>query len=95
MFFTDSDEREKGYERIEVDLSSLRRYDSSHTTSIPQNIYIYTGDANKQSDSILPNVSYLRTCLEGAGQWGRVFYSDFLHSTFVRDDILLKTYMNK
>jgi hypothetical protein len=52
-FFTDLDEREKGYQRIEVDPSSLRRYGSSSTTSIPQNIYIYTGDMDKQSNSIL------------------------------------------
>jgi hypothetical protein len=92
-FFTDLDEREKGYQRIEVDPSSLRRYGSSSTTSIPQNIYIYTGDMDKQSNSILPNESYLRTCLEGAEQWGEDFYSDFLHSTFVRDNVLLNTYL--
>ena len=92
-FFTGLDEREKGYERIGVDPSALRRYSSSHTASIPQNIYIYTGDMDKQSDSILPNESYLRTCLEGAAQWGEDFYSDFLHSTFVRDNVLLNTYL--
>jgi hypothetical protein len=91
--FTDLDEREKGYQRIGVDPSSLRRYDASHTTPNPQNIYIYTGDMDKQSDSILPNESYLRTCLEGAAQWGEDFYSDFLHSTFVRDNVLLNTYL--
>jgi hypothetical protein len=92
-FFIDLDEREKGYERIGVASSSLRRYDSSYTSPIPQNIYIYTGDEDKQSDSILPNESYLRTCLEGAEQWGEDFYSDFLHSTFVKNDILLRTYI--
>lgn len=92
-FFTDLDEREKGYERIEVEPSSLRRYDSSRTAPIAQNIYIYTGDVDKQSDSILPNESYLHTCLEGAEQWGRDFYSDFLLSTFVKDEVLLKTYL--
>src|SRR3954447_21662558 len=61
-FFTNLDEREKGYQRIGVAQSSLRRYNSSHTSPIPQNIYIYTGDVEKQSASILPNESYLRTC---------------------------------
>jgi hypothetical protein len=92
-FFADLDEREKGYKRIRVAPSSLRRYDYSYTSPIPKNIYIYTGDVDKQSDSILPNESYLRTCLEGAEQWGEDFYRDFLHSTYVKNDILLGTYI--
>src|SRR4051812_35519998 len=92
-FFTELDEREKGYKRIGVDPSFLRRYDSCYTSPISQNIYLYTGDMDKQSDSILPNESYLNTCLEGARQWGEDFYKDFLHSTFVKNDILLSTYL--
>lgn len=91
-FFADLDEREKGYARIEVAPSSLRGYGSSHVTPTPRNIYIYTGDEDKQSDFILPNEAYLRTCLEGAKQWGEDFHDDFLDSTFVKDDILLRTY---
>ena len=92
-FLADLDEREKGYNRIGVAPSSLRGYDSSYATPIPRSIYIYTGDMDKQSDSILPNESYLRTCLEGAKQWGEDFYDDFLDSTFVKDDVLLRTYL--
>lgn len=91
-FFADLDEREKGYARIRVAPSSLRVYGSSHAIPIPRNIYIYTGDENKQSDSILPNEPYLRTCLEGAKQWGEDFHDDFLDSTFVKNDILLRAY---
>ena len=92
-FFTDLDEREKGYERIRMAPSSFRGYDPPSTAPISRNIYIYTGVLDKQSDSILPNESYLRTCLEGAWQWGEDFYGDFLDSTFVKDDILLRTYL--
>lgn len=93
-FFTDLDKREKGYNRIRVAPSSLRRYDSSSATLTPPNIYIHTGDTDKQSDSILPNVSYLRTCLEGAEQWGEDFYDDFLDTTFIGDNVSLRTYLD-
>ncbi len=92
-FLIDLDRREKGYSRIEVAPSYLQKYNLSHTTPIPQNIYIYTGDVDKQSDSILPNASYLHKCLEGAKQWGEDFYSDFLDSTFVKNDIPLREYI--
>lgn len=92
-FLIDLDRREKGYNRIEVAPSYLQKYDLSYTTPIPQNIYVYTGDVDKQSDSILPNASYLHKCLEGAKQWGEDFYSDFLDSTFVKNDILLRSYI--
>lgn len=95
-FFTDQDEREKGYNRIGVASSCLRRYDDlAYATPTPQNIYIYTGMTKKQNDSILPNESYLSTCLEGAKQWGEDFYGDFLDSTFVKDDVLLRAYLNR
>ena len=92
-FFTDSDKRERGYNRIRVAPSYLQKYDSSYTTSIPRNIYIYAGGTNQQSDSILPNTSYLDTCLEGAKQWGEDFYNDFLDSTFIKNNALLRTYV--
>jgi hypothetical protein len=92
-FFIDLDRREKGYNRIEVSPSYLQKYDLSYTPPIPENIYVYTGEVDKQSDSILPNPSYLHKCLEGAKQWGENFYSDFLNSTFVKNSILLRSYI--
>jgi hypothetical protein len=41
----------------------------------------------------MPNASYLSICLEGAKQWGQDFYNDFLDSTFIEDDILLRAYV--
>ncbi len=92
-FLIDLDRREKGYNRIEVAPSCLQEYDSSYTIPTLQSIYIHTGDVDKQSDSILPNTSYLHKCLEGARQWGDNFYSDFLDSTFVKNNILLRAYI--
>jgi hypothetical protein len=92
-FFVDLDEREKGYNRIRVAPSRIEKYDSSCTEPVPQNIHMYNGKTNKQSDSILPNTSYLHNCLEGAKQWGEDFYCDFLDSTFIRNNILLRTYI--
>ena len=94
-FFVDLDEREKGYDRIEVSPSSLRKYhpSSSYATPIPRNVYVYTGEAVKQSDSILPSASYLEICLEGAREWGEGFYEDFLDSTFIKNEALLRTYV--
>jgi|SRR5215210_1142915 len=90
-FLADVDEREKGYDRIRVAPSCLRGYQPLSTT--PQNIYTHVGKADKQSDSILPNASYLSICLEGARQWGEDFYNEFLDSTFVKHDVLLRTYV--
>ena len=94
-FFIELDEREKGYNRIWVDPSYLHGYDSSYIVTGPQNIYIYTGKLDKQSGSILPNTLYLDACLEGARQWGMGFYGDFLDSTFVKNNILLRTYVQQ
>jgi hypothetical protein len=87
----DVDEREKGYNRIEVVPSCVRGYLLPATT--PQNIHTHVGKAEKQSASILPNASYLSICLEGARQRGEDFYNEFLDSTFVKDDILLREYV--
>lgn len=92
-FFIELDKREKGYNRIEVDPSYLQEYNSSYIITASQNIYIYAGKLDKQNDSILPSTSYLDTCLEGAKRWGETFYSDFLDSTFVKNNILLRTYI--
>jgi hypothetical protein len=85
------DEREKGYDRIEVAPSYVRGYHPLPST--PQNIYTHAGKEYKQSDSILPNASYLSICLEGAKQWGEGFYNDFLELTFIKDDILPRAYV--
>jgi hypothetical protein len=92
-FFFNLDSREKGYTRVRVDPSSLGSYGAHSRTSVPDDIYIYTGNQNKQNSSILPNTAYLHICLEGANQWGADFYNDFLDSTFVKKNILLRTYL--
>jgi hypothetical protein len=94
-FLVDVDKREKGYDRIRVDPSSLRAYHPHHTAPAPQNIYIHSGKTDKQSNSILPNPSYLDICLEGAKRWGEDFYTDFLDSTFVSNEISLRTYIEQ
>lgn len=85
------DEREKGYDRIKVAPSCVRGCHPLPTR--PRNIYTHAGKADKQNHSILPNASYLSICLEGAKQWGQDFYNEFLDSTFVKDGILLRTYV--
>jgi hypothetical protein len=90
-FLADVDEREKGYDRTKVAPSYVRGYHPLSTK--PRNIYTHAGKADKQNDSILPNASYLSICLEGAKQRGQDFYNEFLDSTFVKDGILLRTYL--
>ncbi len=92
-FLADLDKREKGYDRIWVVPSYIRDRRLNHT--IPQDVYIHIGDADKQSDAILPNTLYLGLCLEGARQWGEDFYDAFLASTFVRDNVPLREYINE
>lgn len=91
----DVDKREKGYDRIRVAPSYIRGYRSHRTAPTPQTIHIHAGKTDKQSDSISPNTSYLDICLEGAKQWGEDFYTDFLDSTFVGNDISLRTYIEQ
>ncbi len=65
--WTELEEREKGYNRVRVAPRSLReKYGSYSTAPTLQNIYVYVGKTDKQSDSVLPNSSYLHKCLEGA-----------------------------
>jgi hypothetical protein len=35
----------------------------------------------------------LHNCLKGAEQWGKDFYNDFLDSTFVENNTLLRAYI--
>jgi len=94
-FLVDVDKREKGYDRIRVAPSYIQAYRPDHTAPTPQNIYIHSGNTDKQNDSISPNTSYLDVCLEGAKQWGEDFYTDFLDSTFVSDGVSLRTYIEQ
>lgn len=87
------DEREKGYERVEIPPACLRKYKDSKKFSFNQKVYMYIGRPEKQNSTILPNSSYLNICLEGAKQWGQDFYEDFLNTTYVNRDIQLRNFI--
>lgn len=78
------DERERGYVRTEVPASMVTPFDpSSPLERTSASLSIYLGKPGRRNEELLPNPAYLRTCMEGAGQWGAAFREAFLQSTFV------------
>ncbi|MEO0771033.1 MAG: gamma-glutamylcyclotransferase family protein [Cyanobacteria bacterium J06649_4] len=86
--FHQLDERERGYDRIEVSYSQLESLMATPSLIESGPIYTYRGKPEKQNDDILPNASYLELCLRGAQSWGEEswgedFYEQFLQTTYV------------
>lgn len=84
------DERERGYDRIEIGSIHVRMYKDTKGLTTAGKIYMYIGRPEKQNPVILPNSSYLNICLEGAKQWGQDFYQDFLDTTYLNKNVRLK-----
>ena len=82
------DEREKGYNRVKISSKDLVAYDN---TILPKNIefYTYVGLKNKIDSTVMPNVAYLKLCLEASMLWGNDFYDDFVNTTYLNNDISL------
>jgi hypothetical protein len=92
IFLEDLDERELGYNRIEVPNSTIS-FPYGNPVNELGKIYIYSGKPHKINDLILPNLSYLQLCLDGAKQWSLDFYQDYLKSTFTASGVILSDYL--
>ncbi|MBE9063836.1 gamma-glutamylcyclotransferase family protein [cf. Phormidesmis sp. LEGE 11477] len=93
------DERERGYDRIAIAPSQIAYLSAAHPVYPParsspthQQTYLYLGKPEKQNNNILPNENYLEICLDGAKQWGEIFYEQFLQTTYVGEQTL-KTFL--
>ena len=90
--FTALDKRERGYSRTAVQHDKISCYQGHNLPELKE-FSIYLGKAEYQSDTILPNLDYLDICLNGAKNWGEDFYRDFLNTTYINSEILLREYL--
>lgn len=90
--FTALDKRERGYFRTVVQHEKVRCYQGYGLPELRE-LSIYLGKTEYQNDTILPNPDYLDICLRGAKNWGKYFYRDFLNTTYINNEILLREYL--
>ncbi|CAN2043485.1 Gamma-glutamylcyclotransferase [Candidatus Magnetomoraceae bacterium gMMP-13] len=87
------DERERGYNRVEVNHKNVLTYQNFERPIECNTIYIYTGKPEKRNCELFPNPDYLSICINGAKEWGATFYDDFLNTTFIGNQTL-KNFIN-
>lgn len=85
---SDLDERERGYNRIEVPESYIQFFSDESVVKSKSPTFFYKGRPQKRNPQILPSPEYLETCLSGAMQWGDGFYHSFLDTTCIADQTL-------
>lgn len=92
QFHEELNARESGYDKVEVDKKDICGY---LPISFQQNdkVFIYIGKKGTQNSEILPIEEYLSLCLEGANSFHGQFYEDFLDTTIVNKNILLRQYL--
>lgn len=86
------DNREKGYDRITLNSQNIKTYDNNISLD-SLNIYVYKGFKDMIDESIMPNVDYLKLCLEGSKQWGDEFHTDFLNTTYMNNNHTLESFI--
>ncbi len=73
------DIREKGYDRLNLEDGLVRYYTDN---KIAKDCFVYIGKKGKQNEQILPNISYLKLCLNGSRSYFDEFYNDFINTTY-------------
>lgn len=86
------DDREKGYDRILINSKDIITNKKADILS-SINIYAYKGLDHMIDHSIMPNVDYLKLCLEGSKQYGDKFYKNFITSTHMNNDFTLEDFI--
>jgi len=86
------DNREKGYDRILINAKNIK---SNTNTKLFNSIKVYTyrGLEDMIDDSIMPNVEYLKLCLEGSMQYGEEFYNSFIETTHMNNNFSLRKFI--
>ncbi len=87
------DEREKGYERHLLKAKKIKPYERDKKINL-LHIYAYIGLEEKIDTSIMPNIEYLKLCLEGSHQWGNEFHDDFVKTTHMNNNIKLNNFIH-
>lgn len=80
--FVGLDARERGYDRVKVQLSRIRPFDD-HWPEDTADLWIYVGKPHKFNSELEPNADYLKLCVEAAGKWGERFLETFRKTTFI------------
>ena len=87
-YIQDLDERERGYDRLALEDGSVTLYSDG---VVLKNCIVYKGKADKQSNEMLPNPDYFEICRSGAECHGKIFYADYLKTTYqnnlINDDL--------
>lgn len=87
------DKRERGYLRTAVTTDKINSYQGYHLPELKE-VFIYLGKVEYQNNNLLPNPDYLDICLVGAKYWGGDFYRDFLNTTYIHNETLLREYLS-
>lgn len=92
QFHQELDIRESGYDRVSLSLQDIYSYNPINFHD-DDKFFIYVGKSGAQDRDILPITDYLHLCLDGAKQFTNSFYEDFLDTTFVNQNIILRKYL--
>ena len=87
------DDRERGYDRIMLDSNNIQTYNNDILLD-SMNVYVYRGFKHMIDYSIMPNVDYLKLCLEGSQQWGKEFHQDFIETTYMNNNNTLYDFID-
>jgi hypothetical protein len=74
----DLDNREKGYDRVDIKNGDVTTYSGI----VLENCIVYSGKKGKQNSEIFPNKDYFKICLDGAKSYFKDFYQDYISSTY-------------
>ncbi|MFK5926534.1 MAG: hypothetical protein QM483_07885 [Desulfuromusa sp.] len=91
--FTTLDHRERGYTRTSIPADKINSYQGQELPELDE-AFIYSGKKEYRDSTLLPNPNYLEICLMGAKKWGESFYDDFLNTTHINNEILLREYLS-
>lgn len=91
--FSALDQRERGYVRTTLSSGRITPYPGYQLPDLDK-VHIYLGREEQRDDTLLPHPQYLDICLNGARDWGQDFYDDFLDTTYVRNEIQLRRYID-
>jgi hypothetical protein len=78
-YIKELDHRERGYDRISLKKECVTLYDDNSTLN---NCIVYKGKKGKQNNTIFPNPSYFKICLEGAKSHFEQFFKDYMDTTY-------------
>lgn len=90
--YDELDKRESGYNRTLITKENICGYKNIELQD-GDKIFIYVGKSGAQNNEILPIKEYLELCLRGAKSYTKEFYEDFIDTTLVNQNIILRDFL--